>query len=401
MSGQARGAVRSELFSVTREFSVLGSDRNQQVGDTVLLTQSPFPFPVSIDPEGRMSVYSPTFHPGGSALSEATVFTLGSGEERSGADITMRAAPAARVSGQLRGPDGALPHTAVRLLPAAARDAWGDTSFHTATGLSDSAGRFTLLGVPPGDYVLRVVSPLPQRQAAPSDAPVLAAEVPLVVGDRDVTDLVVNVRPAPRARGRVRVPSGYKGDLQDVTEMYFESLDGWPRSVSVPFDDQGRFDIALPPGRYTVLAGVPSRYAAAAVLFDGRDISDEPIEVTDTDVSGIVIAITDSPSRVTGSVRDADGAPGADAFVVAFPTDRQRWSGARFSPRRTVGVRAASSGLFEIVNLPPGEYFVAALPDDSEPDWMAPARLDALSKSGARVSVSDGTTSTIDLRVAR
>jgi hypothetical protein len=32
---------------------------------------------------------------------------------------------------------------------------------------------------------------------------------------------------------------------------------------------------------------------------------------------------------------------------------------------------------------------------------MAPARLDALSKSGARVSVSDGTTSTIDLRVAR
>ena len=65
----------------------------------------PTPLEASPDP-ARPTTYAPVYYPGTTIPDEATVITLGTGEEKTGVDLTMQLVPTARLTGLVVDPDG-------------------------------------------------------------------------------------------------------------------------------------------------------------------------------------------------------------------------------------------------------------------------------------------------------
>ncbi|MGE5834432.1 MAG: carboxypeptidase-like regulatory domain-containing protein, partial [Acidobacteriota bacterium] len=266
---------------------------------------------------------------------------------------------------------------------------------------------FTLLGVPSGQYVLRVLTPRVTGGPVPpstTDKPILWAAEPITVGDTDLTDLSVTLRHTFRVTGRVEFRGSKPGPSGDaLRECCPVSIDpsGSGISALTSPDANGNFTTGVAGDSYFVTAEGPSEWHLKAVMFDGRDISDEPVTIRE-DISGIVVVYSDAVSQLSGSVRNAQGAPEAGASVVVFPTDRRRWVGygSRF-PRRVVSTPASPTGAFTVTALPPGDYFVAAISDSLLDTWRDPKVLEALSRTAVRMSLAENEKKSVNLTTER
>lgn len=207
-------ALRGDLFmSGVTEVATLGQPRTQQIGDAALMTLSSVTIPPPASLDGRMAMYRTTYYPAATTAGAATPITLEAGEERADIAIAVRPVASVRVSGRLVTPDGsAPPATTIRLIGDAMRDVVtsdlsngpGDVGLEAVTGMSDASGRFTLLGVPPGEYVLRHAARFLSR-AVEQGLTAYWVSQPLTVGTDDIADLIVQVRPAFRVEGRIEL----------------------------------------------------------------------------------------------------------------------------------------------------------------------------------------------------
>ena len=107
-------------------------------------------------------------------------------------------------------------------------------------------------------------------------------------------------------------------------------------------------------------------------VLNGVDVSETPFELS-RDVPDLVLTFTDRWSGIGGSVESA----GRDsATVLAFTTDAQAWPSAGTNARRLRSARASATGQFGISSLPPGDYYVVAVPEEDTVDWRDPAMLE-------------------------
>lgn len=400
-----QGRVSEEVMSAIPEFQILGFAQNQQIGDVVLMTRSGITIPPAPTQSGRLTIYPTVFHPSTTSAVDATVISVGPGDDRSGLTIQLRPVPSLRVSGRLIGPSGPVPLTALRLAPV---EGLADVALDPVTGLTDKTGAFTLLGVPPGQYLLRVMTPRTTGARIPPstpEKPILWASEPIAVGDSDVSGVSITLRPTHRVAGRVEFVGSRPGPSGAEVREYVNSLSVSPASGSwggalTSVEDDGTFATGVAGGSYFVTAEDGPDWYLKSVMFEGRDISDAPVEIKG-DVSGIVVRYSDDVSRIDGTVRNAQGAPGSAAFVVVFPVDRQRWNtpASRF-PRRSRSTHVNARGTFGFTALPTGDYFVAAIPDTLIDSWQDPKTLDALSRMATRVSLGENEKRSVDLRLA-
>ena len=106
----------------------------------------------AVAPSDHGQVYPGTFYPAARSLSTADVVTLDAGSDRRAVDISLAPVSSVRVSGVVAGPADAVADLPVRLLPAG--NAALGFGFETALTRTDTAGKFTLVNVPQGDYAL-------------------------------------------------------------------------------------------------------------------------------------------------------------------------------------------------------------------------------------------------------
>jgi hypothetical protein len=89
----------------------------------------------------------------------------------------------------------------------------------------------------------------------------------------------------------------------------------------------------------------------------------------------------------------------SDLFVIAFPVDRAFWL--RYG-RRLQLTRPGTDGRFVFRDLPPGEYFLAALSDVDQDEWQDAAFLAEVVAAGvARLALGEGERKVHDLRIGR
>lgn len=420
-----RDTLSKEMRAIDAAIVPPGSQYAMRAG-AVTMPLPPGTATPSSRPSGGMTVYPTTFHPAAPVAAQAAVITVRSGDERGGIDIQLQPARTVRISGMLAAPDGMASHVGIRLLPMG-----GDTlvdEIETATAMSDATGAFSFLGVPPGQYVLRVVrvprpppdaadpsrltvqaggirvstAPPPPGPAAPAPIPpdaTLCAQVPLVVGGDDLANVVVPLAAGPRLSGRVEfdgseslpTPSAIAG-----IRVSLDPADGSRGAKGLSFetghpDESGHFlTYGVPPGRYVVnVAGIsfPGWYFRGA-RYQGRDITDTPIDLT-TDLNGVVLSFTDRPSTISGIIRSAGAADGG-GLALAFPVDADAWTTSGANARRFRVARADKDGHYAFPNLPGGDYYVAAVKDDTVDDWWDPALLRMLSGVARQVRLADG-----------
>jgi hypothetical protein len=296
--------------------------------------------------------------------------------------------------------------------------------------------------VPPGDYVLEVVRPprpdapaeqgtrvtiapgtgaatvsgaVPTSSDLPGPSPIppdatLCAQVPVSVGERAIDNLVVPLGPGPRVTGRVEFDGASDqptGPVLAGIRIFLDPADGTrlPDRTLALFtghpDENGEFaTYGVPPGRYVVgVGGPPAGWFLQSVTYQGRDISDTPIELGTKDATGVVITYTDRPSMISGSVAGPHG-PDADSVVLVYPTDQDAWAMSGSVPRRMRTARVKPSGDYTIAGLPAGDYYVVAVREDTLADWQNPALLQALTRVAQEVSVIGGERKAVNLSAA-
>jgi len=151
------------------------------------------------------------------------------------------------------------------------------------------------------------------------------------------------------------------------------------------------------PGPYFVYAYAPAGWHLRAVTQGGRNVTDDPIDLS-SDASGLIATFVDVVSKLVGTVVDASGAPDPHAVVMAFPADSDGWRRGEGSPRRLLRTPSTSSGAYALDSLPAGQYYVVAVADGAAGEWPAPGFVAALVAGATRVTIAEGEAKTVSLK---
>jgi hypothetical protein len=174
----------------------------------------------------------------------------------------------------------------------------------------------------------------------------------------------------------------------------FESSVAHPAQVHV----DGAFTLVnVLPGSYRLslqrTGGAPLTVVSQTV--DGRNTLDGGLDVgPGQQVTGVQVLTTTATAELSGIVRSSDGRPSMDADVVLFPADPSAWH-----PRspRILATQTDRNGRYRFLNVPPGEYRIAAAPDMGTDEWRDPELLALLQRASTAVVLQAGRSATVDL----
>jgi hypothetical protein len=364
--------------------------------------------------------YAPVFYPGTAIAADAAAVTVAAGEERRGIDFVVDLQPSVNVRGLIATIDGsALPDVYLMMIvtgpPLPVFDEF-------ATNIRAAArGAFSFTNVPPGRYLLSAVA----RAAAPAESsgpqPRWGQVLVDVRGD-DLTGVAITLRPALSLTGRVEFEASKlappadratmrvgltkvnAGPLNPVPYVDGISADGGPPPPATVGAD-GAFTLSgIVPGTYSVTSSVPramgpSGWWLKSAMTGTRDLLDDPLEVsaaTSALPDAVVVTFSDRHPELTGTLQSAAGQPASEFFVIVFPTERRWWAP---GSRRVRATRPASDGRFSVLDLPAGDYFVAALTDVEADEWKSATFLDQLIGAAVKVTIRDGERTFQDLRL--
>jgi hypothetical protein len=85
--------------------------------------------------------------------------------------------------------------------------------------------------------------------------------------------------------------------------------------------------------------------------------------------------------------------------VLLFPSNAQAWTDAGPNSRHFRTTRPNARGEFVLSGVPPGDYYVVAVPDEQSGDWRDPGVLDSLARAATSIGVSEGETKAVTIRV--
>jgi len=377
-----------------------------RIGDQVLaLTGSPrvgyTPPPPGDD--GRMTSYVTTFFRNAPTVVGAATVALGSGEERAGVDLSITLVPAVRITGTLTGPDGPVKNMGLSLEPAGSDLFFDAASNQAATTATDQNGAFTFLGVPAGTYTLKSTRAAVIR-AGPTPVSLLFAAQPVTVDRADLTGLNVVLRPGLVMSGHVEFASAKSAltgqEFRRSNLMLAQATSAtFPRSSMATVGADGTF--ATPgdlPGRYFVTAFAPAGWMLRSAMYNGRNIADESVELTTSDLTGVVVTFTDTPARLAGTIVDARGAPDPTAAVIIFPAEADVLRRGDFIQRRTKLSPPTTAGTFSFPDLPAGQYYVVAVDESVSDQWTDAAFRERLTAGANKVTIAEGEEKTVALK---
>ena len=361
----------------------------------------------------------PVFYPGAITPGEAVIVTLGANETREGLDFAARLSHAATVDGNIVAARGAKIPSQLQLslqgsgpqLPVA-----GGTLNGPSVRPDPATHTFRITNVPPGHYRLnaktfnapgnntQIMSSGGALPKVDSSGGVLWGAVEFDATGDDISGITLTIQPAPAVTGHLVVDSaskapanlaGIRVSLEPMPDSDRRS-NGLSAPIVVATDAKGAFEMpAVIPGAYRVTATVPSGWSLRSAVTGGADVLDGVLTVDANGLSDLAMTMSDRHSSLGGTLTTAGG-PATDYFLVAFSADKTMW---RAPSRHVRSTRPATSGTFDVADLPPGQYYLAALKDLDAADLEDPAFLETLIPAAALVTVAEGQKTTQDLRI--
>ena len=258
----------------------------------------------------------------------------------------------------------------------------------------DSDGRFTVSGVPPGQYGLRAGVAGPQERHGPG------AFVPFTVSSADVHGLVLTPASPHQVRGRLVFSDGTPPRLARVTVRGRVPGVDWRRVVvtnlAVVQPDHG---FLLEQIRVPVVVdvdGIPAGWAVREIRYKGRDVAHELVDLR-SGPEELEIILTSRGAILAGRVVDDAGAP-AGGRVLLFPADARRRAGTPWELMRTAN---ATTGRFTFPMQLEGDYFVVAVDGHDLRHLHEESGFERLTRDAQRITLIPGDRREVELRVVR
>lgn len=344
------------------------------------------------------SGYAPTYYPNTSDVGSAQRLTVGAGQTMADVNITLVPTQTAEVSGTVVDPSGQRVRAGVVLaMPRAAMMLPGPPT----VGMIRPDGTFTIGGVAPGEYLLRASMP----PDAAGGAPMLAATATVTVGGQDVTGVQLVPAVPGTVRGRVTLDGGTVtaaggAPLQLVFSPISpeDAMLGMMAGVGpATVRDDLTFESRAAAGKMVARLLSDGRWSLKAVRHQGVDATDTGLDIrSGADVDDVEIELTSRKQEVSGLVTAA-GKPTTQYTAIVFAQDRERWTA---GTRHIAVGRPDQEGRFRVRTLPPGDYYAVAVASVEPGAWMDPDFLDSVRHAAVSVSLHEGETRTVDLRLA-
>jgi hypothetical protein len=213
----------------------------------------------------------------------------------------------------------------------------------------------TLVGVPPGHYVLNKQS----IQQEPGGG-VRSSEINLTNGtltvDENTGQEMGNVKLTGKAADGGSLPAGTNFSL---------TAKGGKESQGRVLNEKGEAEIdGLKPGEYYLGAfGGARQYFVSRMLSEGKDLLDQTVHVT----TGTTVLVTAMVNPAAGSLDgfvQKDGKLAAGAMVLLLPSDEVRRT------RYVWRDQSDLDGGFHLSGIPPGQYVLLAIEDGWEVEWQ-------------------------------
>lgn len=338
-----------------------------------------------------------TYYPGTSAPLDAKAVSVGVGQDVSGIIFQMVPAKMSTISGVAVDETGKPIQATLMLTPTSGGDVKANI---TARLQSAPDGSFVIRNIPSGAYALQGFGRLLGTQGNLGNAAFGALQL---VIDGDQSNLSLRIAPGATLRGRILfegtatppAPARVRVFPQAVNFATGPMGGGPPESV---VNDDWTFETKNMTGTrvVSVLAGATG-WMLKRVERGGKDITDKPIEFGGGDVNGVEITLTSNIGVVTGSVTEA-GRPAPESMVLLFAEDAARWT---YPSRYMTIARPDAKGIFRAAGLPSGNYLAIAVPPMQGQDWQDPTALLQYRVLATTVSVVEGSTAEVALRLIR
>jgi hypothetical protein len=264
-----------------------------------------------------------------------------------------------------------------------------------------------LNNVPPGDYSLDVQQ-RPQNMRNLGARQLEFASVPVSVAGDDISGLTILTTPGISVSGRVvfegqktqsttargmQISATASSGLQSIMGLAGRMIGGGR------IDENGTFELRGILGPQSLrVTGVPNGWVLKSITLEGEDITDVPYDFkAGSNVTGIVITLTDRVTDVSGIVRDSRGEAVKDYVLVVFPEDPELWVGNSRFVRTT---RPNQEGSFSLKGLPPARYLAAVIDSLENGAQNDPAVLEQLRPRARRFELTEGQTLSLTLDMA-
>ncbi len=405
-------ALRSAFFRGQRQFVPVARGpqvRTDDAGQYRLLGLAPGSYLVSamtretwtVNRDGVKQVmgYAPTYFPGTTHVSEAQAVTVGLGKEVSGIDVSLQIGRAASVSGSALDSRGR-PFSSV-VVRQEVRGPGFSAFAQVASAPVAADGTFMVDHVPPGEYVLAAAT---GRDTETREV----AELPIAVDGVDITGVTLTGSQGGTISGRILTDTGAVPALPRLRITVVEHTTGQPSPVVLgafknpgvsEVQTDGSFKVEGVFGRSRLNVTLPAEWAVVSVQHDGRDVTDQAIELRSGEAwSDVQILITNRVTTLAGQITDMTGQPTTQGTIVVFAADASRWTN---DSRYVRSARADQQGQWQIKGLPPADYFAAALDYVEEGIWNDPEYLASIERYAHRLTLSDGDTQSVSLTVVK
>ena len=345
--------------------------------------------------------YVRSYFPGTSVPAQAQFVTIGRSQDAAGIDVVMSPVQTFRIAGRILNAAGE-PSAggSVTLTPGWRSSAV--TSVPVGARLRPD-GTFEFPNVPAGQYNMQV-----SRGRSNTWTEGEFAAIPVVVVDRNVTNLTVRTSAGSSIAGRIVFDSLDPQKRPAASDIEIVPVpadpDASPANVAtanIASDWTFRIQGLNGPRRLQLLRTLPG-WALKEIRANGIDVTDRPIPFGSPNQSlgDVEVVLTDRISELAGAISDESGRPTPRATAIVFATDRDRWyPESRFLKRAF----ADDSARFSMTGLPSGSYYAAAVvqpPADGADAWQDPAFLDSLVRRATAVSIAEGERRTVGLRIA-
>jgi hypothetical protein len=260
-------------------------------------------------------------------------------------------------------------------------------------------GSFEFADVVPGDYVLQALG-----DRLPGVAPEFGSEY-LTIAEHNAPPLTIRTAPGATVEGR------FISESRGIIPLRAQAIHAAPLDTDrsppggrgpegLAVHDDGRFYLTGLFGPMRLTYPAPAGWYLKSLTIGGVDATDQPFDFGfgDQTFSDAEIVLSNTGARIEGAVSNVADRRATEFAVVAFSVNRANW----FADSRHVRWATASAdGSFDVRDLPPGDYFVAALDGQPPGDWQAADGLDALVQRATRVSLREGQAHTVTLALTR